>query len=420
MEWNLDKKIFSVVVDNATLNDSMVKYLKSWLVDKSLLPLGGELLHVRCSAHLLNLIVQDGLAEIGGLLSKIRGTVKYLKKSAYANQNFENAINQCKLKGKRKVGLDVQNRWNSTFTMLDTALPLREAFDRLDQMGKNYKYNPSQKEWEVVVIVVHSCLKHFYNATRHFSGTKFPIANVFFPDICSIQLQLMKWEQSEHDFFRHMAGPMKEKFEKYGEECSLVLTIAVVLDPRFKMDLVEYYYRQIHGHNAEKYIQRVHSTLVDLYMDYGGKFLPSLDLWNSESVEKSSSSNDALSDFDKWYFESHSSCLHANQKLELDQYLEEQKFPRKDNFDILEWWKANCPKFPILAKMARDILVVPTTTVASESAFSVGDRVIDETRAKLLPDVVKALVTTDDWIESKKKMNFFRKRRKGKSKQMKD
>ena len=96
-----------------------------------------------------------------------------------------------------------------------------------------------------------------------------------------------------------------------------MLAIAVVLDPRFKMDLVEYYYRQIHGHNPEKYIQRVRSTFVDLYMDYGGELLPSLDLWNSESVEKSSSSNDALSDFDKWYFESHSSCLHANQKLEI-------------------------------------------------------------------------------------------------------
>ncbi|XP_071917021.1 zinc finger BED domain-containing protein RICESLEEPER 2-like [Coffea arabica] len=172
------------------------------------------------------------------------------------------------------------------------------------------------------------------------------------------------------------------------------------------MDLVDYYYRQIHGHNAEKYIQRVRSTFVDLYMDYGGELLPSLDLWNSESVEKSSSSNDALSDFDEWYFESCSSSLHANQNSEFDQYLEEQKFPRKDNFDILEWWKANCPKFPILAKMVSDIFAVLATIVASESACSVGGRVIDETRAKLLPDVVETLVTIDDWIESKKKMRL--------------
>lgn len=71
-------------------------------------------------------------------------------------------------------------------------------------------------------------------------------------------------------------------------------------------------------------------------------------------------------------------------------------FPRKDNFEILNWWKVNSPKLLTLERMARDILVNPATTVASVSAFSVGGRVIDETRASLLPDIVEALVTTSD------------------------
>ncbi|KAL7237599.1 hypothetical protein ACSBR2_003828 [Camellia fascicularis] len=52
--------------------------------------------------------------------------------------------------------------------------------------------------------------------------------------------------------------------------------------------------------------------------------------------------------------------------------------------------------------MARDVLSVPATTVASEAAFSVGGRVIDETRASLLPDIVEALITCNDWIKSPK------------------
>ena len=60
-------------------------------------------------------------------------------------------------------------------------------------------------------------------------------------------------------------------------------------------------------------------------------------------------------------------------------------------------------KLPILSRMARDILPVPTTTIASESAFSICGRVIDENRASLLPDIVEALVTIDDWIESTRK-----------------
>ena len=37
--------------------------------------------------------------------------------------------------------------------------------------------------------------------------------------------------------------------------------------------------------------------------------------------------------------------------------------------------------------------------MALESAFSIGGWVIDETRAKLLLDMVETLVITDDWIE---------------------
>ena len=57
--------------------------------------------------------------------------------------------------------MDVQNRWNSTFLMLETALPLKEAFCRLEQMDRNYKLNPSENDWKVASIV-HGCLKKFY------------------------------------------------------------------------------------------------------------------------------------------------------------------------------------------------------------------------------------------------------------------
>ncbi|KAH9617155.1 hypothetical protein KSS87_004902, partial [Heliosperma pusillum] len=46
--------------------------------------------------------------------------------------------------------------------------------------------------------------------------------------------------------------------------------------------------------------------------------------------------------------------------------------------DILTWWRNHSAQFPILSKVARDVLVVPASTVASESAFSAGRRVLDE------------------------------------------
>ena len=34
------------------------------------------------------------------------------------------------------------------------------------------------------------------------------------------------------------------------------------------------------------------------------------------------------------------------------------------NFDILNWWKVNSSEFPILAKIARDVLAIPISTMA--------------------------------------------------------
>lgn len=86
MEWNLDKKIFSMVVDNASANNNMVKHLQVWLSDR--LPCASTLFHVCCSVHILNLIVQDGLGLIKPLLTNIRKILRYLSKSSYGKQSL--------------------------------------------------------------------------------------------------------------------------------------------------------------------------------------------------------------------------------------------------------------------------------------------------------------------------------------------
>ncbi|CAL5322271.1 unnamed protein product [Camellia sinensis] len=415
LEWNIDKKLFSMVVDNATSNDVMVRLLKRWLHDQGLLHLGGQLFHVRCSAHILNLVVQDGLKVIGSLISKIRESVRYLGRSPYGKQKFDVAVNHVKLHHKKKVPMDVPTRWNSTYSMLEAALDLKSAFHRLGQIDKQYKHNPFEDEWNVANVIC-GCLKIFFDATSHFSGTTFPTSNVFFPDICLIQLEMKKWEQSEYDCIRLMAGPMRVKFQKYWEECSLVLAIAVVLDPRFKMDLVEYYFGLIYGVDANKHIQRVRNGFVDLFYEYRSDSSDSMSSIALVSENSSSSGSqllvgslkqESLAAFHAWYAQERASNIHAYQKSEVEQYLEELVFPSNESFNILHWWKVNKAKFPTLARIARDVLSVPATTVASEAAFSVGGRVIDETRASLLPDIVEALITCNDWIESTKNRSLI-------------
>ena len=56
-----------------------------------------------------------------------------------------------------------------------------------------------------------------------------------------------------------------------------------------------------------------------------------------------------------------------------------------ENFDILHWWKEHEKYFPILAIIAKQILITPVSTVVMEQEFSSGGNILDERRLLLSP-----------------------------------
>ena len=86
---------------------------------------------------------------------------------------------------------------------------------------------------------------------------------------------------------------------------------------------------------------------------------------------------------------------------DLERYLaEESVSPLKPDFDILSWWKENQRKYNVLSQIARDVLAIQVSTVASESAFSTGGRILDPFRSSLSPKMVEALICTQNWVRS--------------------
>ncbi|KAL8522170.1 hypothetical protein ACS0TY_012350 [Phlomoides rotata] len=96
--------------------------------------------------------------------------------------------------------------------------------------------------------------------------------------------------------------------------------------------------------------------------------------------------------------------IHDPLKSELDVYLEEGFFRGQDGevsveeFDALVWWRSQELKFNVLSKLARDVLAIPISIVASEATFSAGTRVLDLYRSRLTPDMVQVLVCGADWV----------------------
>ena len=75
-DWGTEKKIFSLTLDNASNNDNMQDIMKEQLSLHDSLLWDGEFFWTDCSAHILDLIIQECLKVASDALHKIREFVK--------------------------------------------------------------------------------------------------------------------------------------------------------------------------------------------------------------------------------------------------------------------------------------------------------------------------------------------------------
>ena len=105
LEWNTDRKLSTITVDNCSINDAMIRLFLNKL-DISSLMLSGSMLHMRCATHILNLIVQDGLSLIGDGIERIRDSVIYWIGSPKRRQKFDENAHQLHVQCTKELALD--------------------------------------------------------------------------------------------------------------------------------------------------------------------------------------------------------------------------------------------------------------------------------------------------------------------------
>lgn len=108
IEWNIDS-IFTLTVDNASSNNLTIQYLKTITKDWKGIILQHEFIHMRCCAHILNL-VSDGLKEMDDSIANIRLAVRYVRSSPHRHDVFKKCAATLKLDSKALVCLDVPTR----------------------------------------------------------------------------------------------------------------------------------------------------------------------------------------------------------------------------------------------------------------------------------------------------------------------
>ncbi|KAH9791832.1 BED-type domain-containing protein [Citrus sinensis] len=97
-DWGIER-LFAIIIDNATTNGVAFNYvtmqLLAWRNDDALV-LAGQYMHVRCYAHILNLIVVSGLNELHASVAAIRNVVKYVRSSTTRLHAFKQCAQQVK------------------------------------------------------------------------------------------------------------------------------------------------------------------------------------------------------------------------------------------------------------------------------------------------------------------------------------
>lgn len=403
-DWNLEGRLFTITC-NQPLTEVALENLRPLLSVKNPLIFNGQLLIGHCIARTLSNVAYDLLSSAQGIVNKIRESVKYVKTSESHEDKFLDLKEHLQVPSEKSLFIDDQTKWNTTYQMLVAASELKEVFSCLDTSDPDYKGAPSIPDWKLVEILC-TYLKPLYDAANILMTTTYPTAITFFHEVWKLHLDLSRAVKNEDPFISDLTKPMYEKIDKYWRDCSLALVIAVVMDPRFKMKLVEFSFTKIYGEDAHAFVKIVDDGIHELFHEYATLPLPLTPAYAEEGnagsnmkMEGSSGgtllSDNGLTDFDAYIMET---STHQT-KSELDQYLEESLLPRVPDFDVLGWWKLNKLKYPTLSKMARDILAIPVSTVPSDSIFDKKSKEMDQYRSSLRPETVEALVCAKDWMQ---------------------
>ncbi|KAH0724986.1 hypothetical protein KY284_000851 [Solanum tuberosum] len=232
-------------VDNAGSNSVAITELSKQLTKWGTNLMGGSHLHIRCMAHIVNLIVQDGTKEANVSIERVRQAVKYIRQSPARWKKFQECCKDENLT-KKFLCLDVPTRWNSTYMMLSRVIEYEGAIveyaDRdiglalhlkfVDIMDKNSTCTLLSSDWEEI------------------SGSRYVTSNLHFLEICQVGVYLNQLISNGDHVLAKMTENMKERFDKFWgdtEKMNKIVFIPCVLDPRHKFSTLSFALKKMFG-----------------------------------------------------------------------------------------------------------------------------------------------------------------------------
>ncbi len=379
-DFSIATKALSITIDNGANQVAAMKLLATTLATKLQVNFGT----IRCGAHTIALVVNAGLKKFQIIIDKVRAFIVQIRRSPKKEEELSSLAGKLQVKYKKLIR-DVKTRWNSVYSMLESFLANKIIItSAVSLYNGNFDLNLTEDEWKEIGIFC-DYLKPFFEFTEVMSGSSYPTLGTLLLLLDHLLDHMTATiEASKVLWIKEIAKEMKDKFDSIKENLyNSSAYLALILDPRFKTQILP------NDVNEDD----VKQTLIDEFNYY-----KDIDHSENEINEGESSVGQKRKAIGIMDLMLQKKQKGGNlQRNEIDEYLIIPIEPK--DIDPCEWWRNHKSQYPILSKIARDYICIPSTSVPSEQAFSKSGELISKKRNRLGDSAIEACMCLNSLIK---------------------
>ena len=331
-----------------------------------------------CLCHIEHSSISKGVEkndEVYSVIQKIRKVSTKHNKSHRFKNILETEQKKLGLK-QRPLIQDVVNRWGSTKAAFGSYLThpddLNEhgLFDNLMAVNNAIKKAVKRKFHDSLIISasemnviehVHDLFTKLDVYTTTLGGSKFVTSSIVFPVMRSME-SVLKPNDADPDFIAELKEEIFSQFTKRCEDNLnySVLSKCSVLDPRFRK------LKFIHDIDLR---EQVFQGLLQEMKDLVTHQLPTDGPDTCDGLSSPLKTRKLGLCYEESDDDEMEDCtVEDKMKAELDMYMKEKVLGQE--FDPLDWWRANKLKYPTLVLLVRKYLCIPASSTQAERVFS--------------------------------------------------
>lgn len=381
-EFSIVTKASTITIDNDANQVAGMKILSTRLAKD----LQVNFNVIRCGAHTVALVVNAGLKKLQPIIDKVRAFVIEIKRSPKKEEELLAFAEKLQVKYKKLIR-DVKTRWNSTYSMLDSFLENKLIINSVLSLQKDFvKLELAENEWKEIDYFC-TFLKPFFEFTKVMSGSDYPTLGTLLLLLDHLSDHITTTiQKTKIPWVKVIAQEMDIKFKSISENLyNSSAYLALILDPRYKTQVLPDRIDEntIKGILVEEYknyqdLERLYNDENDDDASVVGDKRKSIGLLD-HMIQKKKKSNNLQS------------------RNEVDEYLITLTEP--SNINPCEWWRNHKSNYPLLSKIARDYIGIPSTSVPSEQAFSKSGELINKKRNRLGDNSIEACMCLNSWIK---------------------